>query len=92
MPFADALILYTLILIVFCVVCLVGDLLWRSNHSWHLSKSRLMSCRKCNTVFLLKRQQLDRRCPNCGTRGTPFRMPYSGVHETLRQRAGNLEE
>ena len=43
-------------------------------------------------VFLLKRQQLDRRCPNCGTRGTPFRMPYSGVHETLRQRAGNLEE
>ncbi len=91
MSVADGLILYTLILVVAAVLAWLTDTLWYSNHDWSISKSRLMSCGKCGHVFLLGRQCLDRRCPVCGARAHHFRMPYSGVHETMVRRANNLK-
>ena len=91
MSVSEGLILYTLILVVIAAVAWINDSLWYSNHSWSISKSHLMSCRKCGNVFLLGRQQLDTRCPKCGARASRFRMPYSGVHERLVRRASNLK-
>ncbi len=91
MSLGDGLTLYTMILVVSCIVILLSDLLWHSNHNWHLSKSKLMTCRKCGNVFLRKRQQIGHRCPECGGATTPFHLPYSGMHEALAQRARKLK-
>ena len=88
----DILQFYTLILLAAALILLLSDKLWYSNHSWHLSKSHLLECKKCGNVFLSPRQQLDRRCPNCGQRAVTFRLPYSGIHETLKQRAKNTKQ
>lgn len=92
MSLADGLTLYTLILVFGCVVILIGDLIWQSNHNWHISKSKLMTCRKCGNVFLLQRQAVERRCPECGGHGVSFHLPYSGMHEALAQRARKLKQ
>ena len=107
MPISSLLLLYTLLALLGGLLLLLADKLWFSNHNWHLSRSKLLTCRKCGNVFSLPRQSVDRRCPLCGTevidpseperplcggRTQPFQMPYSGMHETLRQRAKHLKE
>ena len=92
MSLSNGLTLYTVILVVAGIIALLSELLWRSNHSWSISRSKLMSCKKCGNVYLLKRQQLDRRCPQCGGSGGAFRMPYSGAREVLKHRAGKLRK
>ncbi|MBO7741209.1 MAG: hypothetical protein J6S21_01520 [Victivallales bacterium] len=88
----NGLTLYTIILVAVGVIAVLSELLWRSNHTWSISRSKLLSCRKCGNVYLLKRQQVDRRCPQCGANGGSFRMPYSGAREVLKQRAGKLRK
>ncbi|MBR4517697.1 MAG: hypothetical protein IKO65_01715 [Victivallales bacterium] len=88
----SSLVCCAILLLVFGFGVLVWDMLWYGNHQWDLSKSRLLRCPKCEHVFLLERQQTDRRCPLCGTRAANFRMPYTGVRETVRQRARNLKQ
>lgn len=92
MPVSRLLLLYTLLALLGGLVLLLADKLWRSNHNWRLSRSKLLTCKKCGNVFALPRQGVDRRCPLCGGSTTSFQMPYSGIHETLKQRARHLKE
>lgn len=86
---SDRIFLYVVLLLVLAVALILEDKLWYSQHSLHISRSRLLTCRDCGHVFLQRRQQLDRRCPQCGGMANAFRLPYSGVHEKLRDRAKN---
>ncbi|GEM_PF-2202946 len=92
MPLSKLLLLYTLVILVGGLLLLLVDKLWMSNHNWHLSRSKLLTCSKCGNIFQLPRQSVDRRCPQCGGKTQPFQMPYSGLHETLKDRARNLKE
>ncbi|MGN0866266.1 MAG: hypothetical protein ACI4SG_01125 [Oligosphaeraceae bacterium] len=92
MPVSSLLLLYTLLALLGGLLLLLAEKLWFSNHNWHLSRSKLLTCSKCGNVFSLARQSVDRRCPLCGGRTQPFQMPYSGIHETLKQRARHLKE
>jgi hypothetical protein len=73
----ECLLLYTMLLLVFVAGSYVLFRLRRKAGGWEPSRSRLMSCRKCEKVFLLKRQQRDRRCPDCGEPSREFRPPHS---------------
>ena len=84
---SDRIFLYVVVFLILAVVLVVEDMLWYSQHSLHISRSRLLTCRKCGHVFLQRRQQVERRCPLCGSPANTFRLPYSGVHEKLRDRA-----
>ena len=92
MPFSGFLILYMLMALLGAITLLLLEWLWFNSHNWHLSRSKLLTCKKCGNVFQLPRQSVDRRCPACGGRTQPFQMPYSGIHETLKQRARHLKE
>lgn len=89
---SSLILLYTLLFLLVALALVLAEKLWYSNHSWHLSHSKLLTCRKCGNVFQLPRQAVDRRCPLCGGGTQPFQMPYSGIHETLKQRARHEKE
>lgn len=93
MTVAEGLTLYTIIAVIVAVVLIVLEMIWHAKHSLNPSKSTLRTCRKCGNVFLLPRQEVDTRCPNpeCHGASTPFRMPYSGIHEALKDRAKRLK-
>lgn len=84
---SERLFLYLVILLILAVLIVLEDKLWYSQYALHISRSRLLTCRSCGHVFLQRRQQLSRRCPLCGAPANAFRLPYSGVHEKLRDRA-----
>ena len=92
MLLVDSLVFCTILLVGLGFSVLVWNMLWYGNHQWELSKSRLLRCPKCEHVFLLERQQTDRHCPVCGARAANFRMPYTGVHETVKRRTRNLKQ
>ena len=92
MKITSLLLLYMLLALLGGLLLLLADKLWFTNHNCPLSRTKLLPCRKCGNVFQLPRQSVDRRCPLCGGRTQPFQMPYSGIHETLKQRARHLKE
>ncbi|NMA41831.1 MAG: hypothetical protein GX946_00440 [Oligosphaeraceae bacterium] len=80
----ECLLLYTIVLLAFVAASYILFRLRRKADNWEPSRARLMSCRKCEKVFLMKRQQIDRRCPACGEISHEFRPPHSVLFTKLR--------
>lgn len=75
MKITSLLLLYMLLALLGGLLLLLADKLWFSNHNWHLSRTKLLTCRKCGNVFQLPRQSVDRRCPLCAAAPSPSRCP-----------------
>ncbi len=72
-------LLYTLILLGALALLYILDRFRENNCQWELSRSQLMVCKNCGRVFLLKRQERRRQCPECGKTASRFRIPRPGI-------------
>ena len=80
----ESLLLYTLLLLGLTAFSYILFRLRQKSMEWEISRSRLMSCQKCGQVFLLRRQERDRRCPVCGEKSRDFRLPHSVLFNKIR--------
>ncbi len=80
----ESLLLYTLLLLGLTAFCYILFRLRKSSLEWQISRSRMMSCKKCGQVFLLRRQERDKRCPVCGENSRDFRLPHSVILNKIR--------
>ena len=80
----ESLLLYTLLLLGLSAFSYILFRLRKSSMEWKVSQTRMMSCRKCGQVFLLRRQERDKRCPVCGENSRDFRMPHSVILNKMR--------
>lgn len=76
---ADGMLIYTLVLLAALALLYVLGRFQENNSQWELSRSQLMVCKSCGRVFLLKRQERNRQCPDCGKSASRFRIPRTGV-------------
>lgn len=76
---ANGMLIYTLVLISILALLYILERFRQNNCEWELSRSQLMVCKKCGRVFLIKRQERSRQCPECGNIASRFRIPRTGV-------------
>ncbi|NLF93603.1 MAG: hypothetical protein GX564_06915 [Oligosphaeraceae bacterium] len=76
---ADGMMIYTLVLISILALLYILERFRQNNCEWELSRSQLMVCKKCGRVFLVKRLERSRQCPECGHAASRFRIPRTGV-------------
>ncbi|MBP1583745.1 MAG: hypothetical protein J6866_07305 [Victivallales bacterium] len=81
---SDILLFYLLLLLLGTALFYVFDRLQDHNRDWKISRARLMTCRKCGQVFLLRRQSQNRKCPECGGNSGEFRYPRSEIQQDFR--------
>ena len=80
----EGLLLYTLLLLGLTAFSYILFRLRKGSMEWEISRSRMMSCRKCGQVFLQRRQERDKRCPVCGEKSRDFRLPHSVILNKMR--------
>jgi len=80
----ECLLLYTLLLLAVSAFSYILFRLRKSSMDWSISRSQMMACKKCGQVFLLRRQERDRRCPVCGENSRNFRLPHSVILDKMR--------
>ena len=75
MKITSLLLLYMLLALLGGLLLLLADKLWFSNHNWHLSRTKLLTCRKCGNVFQLPASPSTADAPFAAAAPSPSRCP-----------------